>query len=231
MRVDPSSFASTPRPRFLSPKVSTNVAYINLLMCGNLRESLPQLASVAASSQCLVSIKDTVTGAQESRVARLQLHALEHQLHRQVPAVPRHRCPVCAVVALMEGREGVGAVSPAVFQVPEDFVQNGGPDGTDAVDGLVTGGADDGVGQRVSIEVGAVRVRPDALAVGPVAHGVVLCPGVGGLQANGSGEPITPTFTHTTSLESGETLDVGRTTSETGGETVGVLNKYVSDSP
>lgn len=147
----------------------------------------------------------------------MELHGLEHKLHRQLATLSGD------LGASAEHREHSGLVTVLLLEVPEDFVEDGSPDRTDSVDGGEPGGADGGVEERVGGERSGVGVLADPGSVGPFTHAVVGVAGIRGLETDGSGEPITPAFTHTTSLGGRKTRGSGRTTGETVGKTVGVL--------
>lgn len=92
---------------------------------------------------------------------------------------------------------------------------------------IEAGGSNPAVGHRVTLKRGRVVVFTDTrTTVGPVTHTVVGVTGVLGLEAESSGVEVTPSFTHTTGLEGGKTVDVQRTASKTVGETVSVLITY-----
>lgn len=93
-----------------------------------LSETLPDLALVLATSKRLVGIKDSVTGRDKGRVARLEGHAVKPELHGEVLAVGGDALGV-------EGREVSVVFAVLVDEVPEDFVKHGGPDVADLVDG------------------------------------------------------------------------------------------------
>lgn len=151
---------------------------------------------------------------------------------------------ISSVVALVESRERVGAVSVLVFEVPDDFVEDGGPDRSrydesdgdmgeggkegdepDGVNDVKTSGSDPAIGHRVALKGGRVVVFTDtSTIVGPVAHTIVLIAGVGGLEANSSGVEIAPSFTHTTGLKSRKAVNVQGTTGEAVRQTMGVLS-------
>lgn len=142
-------------------------------------------------------------------VIDLQGHAVNDELHGEVFAVSWD--------AVAEG--WLGSIILAVFvdQVPEDLIQHGGPDGTDVVHTVVS--VDGGVDERVGGQAGGVWVLTDTAGVvgSPGTHGVVSGAGVARLETDGSGEEVTPSFTHTTGLESSQAAGVGGSTAETVG--------------
>lgn len=181
-----------------------------------LSETLPDLALVLATGKGLVGIEDSVTGRDKGRVARLESHAVEPELHGKVLAVGRDALGV-------EGREVSVVLSVLVDEVPEDFVEHGCPDVANLVDG---GGA---VVVRVDLGVdshtGGVEGAADTLGLArdPFADGVVGVTSVLGLEADGGGVGVTPAFAHTAGFEQTEAGGVGWATGQTVGEAVRVL--------
>jgi hypothetical protein len=208
-----------------------------------LGEAGPQLAGVRTAGQGQVSVDDGIAGRDHGWVARLpvesdqlfgtrlnlldnpllghgrsslQGHAVDDKLHGEVSPVGGHTLAV-------ECRLGGRVEAVLVDQVPQDLVEDSGPDGADAVDlGL---SVDACVGVRVGGHVCAEEVCPDAggVVVDPRAHGVVCIPRVGLLQSDGGGHKVTPALAHATRLNTGQTPGVGATAGQTVGQTVGIL--------
>lgn len=152
----------------------------------------------------------------EFRAVNLQRQTIDDELHGEVSAISGHTIAV-------ESRLGSRVVSVLVDQVPEDLVEDRGPDGADAVDlGL---SVDARVGVGVRRQAGAEEVRPDTggVVVYPRAHGVVGGSRVSLLQANGGRHEVTPAFAHTTRLDASQTPGVGAATGQAVGHAVRVL--------
>ena len=119
------------------------------------REALPELAEVLAAGERLVRGDDRVARVEERRAARLELHAVEHELHDERVAVLRHerlRLPLRVVlaraveVALGHGpvrerlrREEVVDEAVLLDQALGDDPEDLRPDLTDGVDTPVAG--------------------------------------------------------------------------------------------
>ena len=89
--------------------------------------------------------------------------------------------------------------------------------GVEAVDvGVLVGVCGQGGGVGIRADTGGVVVDPGA-------HGVVLRPCVGSLEADCGSHEISPAFAHAAGFEGVEAVGVGGPTGETGGDTVGVL--------
>lgn len=182
----------------------------------SLRESTPNLTDVLTAGERLVRIDNRIAGRDEGGVARLQRHTVHDNLHGEVLAITRDAFAV-------KLRKPVVILAVLVDEVPEDLVEHRRPDVADGVDFLVEISV--GVDLWVLVEVGRVEVVSDAkgAAANPVAHGVVGLAGVAGLEADGGGVEIAPTFAHAAGFEQGEATGVQGSTSETVGEAVGVL--------
>lgn len=150
------------------------------------------------------------------RKGNLQGHAVDDELHGEIPSIGGH-------TGAVESGLGSRVKAMLVDQVPEDLVEDSGPDGADAV--YLGLSVDTRVGVRVGRHVGAEEVSPDAggVVVDPSAHGVVCCPRVGLLHPDRSCHEVTPALAHATGLDTGQTPGVGATAGQTVGHTVGVL--------
>ena len=174
-----------------------------------LGEGLHESTLVLAVGEGLVGIDDGITGLHEVGVAWHEGHSVEDQLHGKIAAVRWS--------TVDKFGHDVLAHAVLIDQVPQDFVEDGGPDGTNAVDLVHALHISISVG--VGLHVGRVWVFTDtALHVGsPFTHGVVGVVGVTLLETDGSGVEVTPALTHTTGLELIKAVGVGRTTAETVG--------------
>lgn len=110
-----------------------------------------------------------------------------------------------------------------VDQIPENLVEDSGPNGADAV--YLGLSVDARVGVRVRRHIGAEEVSPNAggVVVDPSAHGVVCFPRVGLLHPDGGCHEVTPALAHTTGFDTGQTPGVCATAGQTVGNAVGVL--------
>jgi hypothetical protein len=184
-----------------------------------LRETRPDLALVFTASQRLVRIDNRVSRRHEVGVAWLQRHSVHDDLHRKVLAVGGHAVLVeCWFIGIV--------LAVFVDQVPEHFVEHAGPDVSNRVH----------AGQwvhvlvrlRVDCEISGVEVVPDTggFAIYPCAHRVVRLASVVGLQADGRCVEVTPTLAHAARFEHAQTVGVFRSSSQTVGESMGVLVNY-----
>lgn len=146
----------------------------------------------------------------------LQGHGVNDELHGQELAVSGDTVGV-------EVGAGIVVLAVLVDQVPQDLVQHGGPGLADVVDLVL--GVEGGVSVGVGGQAGREQDRADTgrVVVDPGTHGVVGVAGVGRLETDGRGHEVTPTLTHTTSLEGVEAVGVGGSTGQTRRQTVGVL--------
>lgn len=176
-------------------------AVLGLSSQAPLRKRVPEQALVGTARERLVGIHNRVPSADKRRVAGLQRHTVEHQLHGQVPSVGRD------AVAVELGRGG-GVAAVLVNQRPQDLVQNRGPHGADGVDGVER--VDGRVDERVGRVAGRVGVRADTRrpARRPLAHGVVSSTRVVGLDADGGGVEVAPALAHAAGLEQAQAVRV-----------------------
>lgn len=199
-----------------SEVLSARAAVLGLDTKTTLGHGLPDLALVGTTSEGLVGVKDGITGLGHGGGARLEREGVGDKLHGQVLAIGGNTLGV-------EGREVSIGVAVLVNEVPEVFVEDGSPDGTNGVDLVLgVGGA---VGHGVGLHVGRVGVLADTLGVvvDPVSERNIGGAAVRLVGVDSDGHEVRPAFTHTTGLEGVEAVGVGGTTSQTGGQTVGVL--------
>lgn len=89
---------------------------------GHIRETSPQRTEILSASEGTVRIEDTISSVEESRVARLQFHSVEYQLHGELATGGGDAC------AWAEGWGECSLVTVLLLEIPHDFVQNAGPD-------------------------------------------------------------------------------------------------------
>lgn len=155
----------------------------------SLGKTLPELTLVLTTSKSSISINDSITSLNHVGVARLQSHSIHDKLHGKELSISGNLA--------VELGENIIVLAMLINQVPHDLVEGRRPDRADGVNASQAVGAL--VSQGVGGQAGGVGVGADALRfVGdPVAHGLDNGAGVLGLQVDGDGHEVTPSFAHT----------------------------------
>lgn len=145
----------------------------------------------------------------------LQCHSVNNQLHCQESSVSWD--------TISEDWEFGAGNSVFVNEVPDDLVQDSGPECSNGVDFVqaVRGLVGEGVGGQT----GGEQVRSDTLGVivDPITEWVVGSSSVGGLEVDSDSEEISPTLAHSTGLEDTQTVGVCWATCQSVGKAVGVF--------
>jgi len=204
----------------------------------SLGETLPNVTSVVSSGQDDIRLKDGVSSVGKGRSTRLKLHTLDQKVGEQRVSVTGNqrkrstlgivllRPVVVVVLGRDQGREERLAESVLLDQTFDNDEQHLSPDFTDSVHSPVTGLVERLESRRVRRHVGRVdKVSDTTLSVGsPRTHAVLLLVfAVFGDLTDQGREGITPTLSHSAGLAVSETSAVGRSSSQTSGETVTVL--------
>ena len=172
---------------------------------------LPQQAEVLSTCEVLVCLDDRVPRLEEARSARLELHAVNHELDDESVAMAGDEAFRLAVscellwavevvlghAAILERHRWEECVGPPVLinQLVRDDKEHLRPDLTDGMNAPVATLVEGVVRRRVDGRVERVRVIANAVRLvrGPRTHRPVM---VRLCAADGGSQEVTPSFAH-----------------------------------